>query len=284
MAETPLQQTPLHDLHLRLGARLVPFAGYAMPVQYPTGLMAEHKQCRAAAALFDVSHMGQLRLVGADAAAALETLVPMDAVDLAAGRLLYEEWVAHGQGSGGDVPERFSNAHGSHQSSLGLFRTLGTYQGANGYSLRMEGLEPGINDAAAPRAIVVHGADYVDPDRGRRMGRLGRSWGCPAVRRAIARPLIDALSDGQFLFAYAPDPQWLRDSPYAACAAGAIAGGGATAGATASVTVPATASNTRAPSGGEATSGRPAVAASVSTTQQARPIAPTTSEPSPNQS
>lgn len=141
--------------------------------------------------------------------------------DLAAGRLLYEEWVAHGQGSGGDVPERFSNAHGSHQSSLGLFRTLGTYQGANGYSLRMEGLEPGINDAAAPRAIVVHGADYVDPDRGRRMGRLGRSWGCPAVRRAIARPLIDALSDGQFLFAYAPDPQWLRDSPYAACAAGA---------------------------------------------------------------
>jgi aminomethyltransferase len=89
MAETPLQQTPLHDLHLRLGARLVPFAGYAMPVQYPTGLMAEHKHCRAAAALFDVSHMGQLRLVGADAAAALETLVPMDAVDLAAGRQRY---------------------------------------------------------------------------------------------------------------------------------------------------------------------------------------------------
>ena len=68
MAETPLLKTPLHDLHLRLGARMVPFAGYAMPVQYPTGLMAEHKQCRDAAALFDVSHMGQVRLVGADAA------------------------------------------------------------------------------------------------------------------------------------------------------------------------------------------------------------------------
>ncbi len=68
MAETPLLQTPLHDLHLRLGARMVPFAGYAMPVQYPTGLMAEHKQCRESAALFDVSHMGQVRLVGADAA------------------------------------------------------------------------------------------------------------------------------------------------------------------------------------------------------------------------
>ena len=89
MAETPLLQTPLHDLHLRLGARMVPFAGYAMPVQYPAGLIAEHKHCRAAAALFDVSHMGQLRLVGADAAAALETLVPMDIVGLAAGRQRY---------------------------------------------------------------------------------------------------------------------------------------------------------------------------------------------------
>ena len=84
-----LQTTPLHALHLRLGARMVPFAGYAMPVQYPAGLMAEHKQCRESAALFDVSHMGQLRLVGADAAAALESLVPVDVVDLGAGRQRY---------------------------------------------------------------------------------------------------------------------------------------------------------------------------------------------------
>jgi len=88
-ADTPLLQTPLHALHLRLGARMVPFAGYAMPVQYPGGLMAEHKQCRESAALFDVSHMGQLKLLGADAAAALETLVPVDVVDLAAGRQRY---------------------------------------------------------------------------------------------------------------------------------------------------------------------------------------------------
>ncbi|WP_425260468.1 glycine cleavage system aminomethyltransferase GcvT [Rubrivivax sp. RP6-9] len=84
-----LHTTPLHALHLRLGARMVPFAGYAMPVQYPAGLMAEHKQCRESAALFDVSHMGQLRLVGADAAAALESLVPVDVVDLGAGRQRY---------------------------------------------------------------------------------------------------------------------------------------------------------------------------------------------------
>ncbi len=87
--DTPLLHTPLHDLHLELGARMVPFAGYAMPVQYPAGLMAEHRQCRDAAALFDVSHMGQIRLMGADAAAALETLVPVDIVDLPAGKQRY---------------------------------------------------------------------------------------------------------------------------------------------------------------------------------------------------
>jgi aminomethyltransferase len=88
-ADAPLLQTPLHALHQRLGARMVPFAGYAMPVQYPAGLMAEHKQCRESAALFDVSHMGQVRLVGADAFAALETLVPVDVVDLGVGRQRY---------------------------------------------------------------------------------------------------------------------------------------------------------------------------------------------------
>ncbi|MDP3085694.1 MAG: glycine cleavage system aminomethyltransferase GcvT, partial [Rubrivivax sp.] len=89
MTETALLQTPLHDLHVRLGARMVGFAGYSMPVQYADGLIAEHKHCRQAAALFDVSHMGQLRLVGADAAAALESLVPVDLVDLAVGRQRY---------------------------------------------------------------------------------------------------------------------------------------------------------------------------------------------------
>jgi aminomethyltransferase len=89
MSADTLFHTPLHALHTRLGARMVPFAGYAMPVQYPAGLMAEHKHCRESAALFDVSHMGQLRLEGADAAAALETLVPVDVLGLAEGRQRY---------------------------------------------------------------------------------------------------------------------------------------------------------------------------------------------------
>ena len=86
---TILKKTPLHTMHLELGARMVPFAGYDMPVQYPTGIIAEHKQCRESAALFDVSHMGQIRLVGADSAVALESLVPVDVIDLAVGKQRY---------------------------------------------------------------------------------------------------------------------------------------------------------------------------------------------------
>ncbi len=84
-----LLKTPLHELHVALGARMVPFAGYAMPVQYPAGLMAEHHHTRSAAGLFDVSHMGQLRLVGPDAAAAFETLMPVDVIDLPVGKQRY---------------------------------------------------------------------------------------------------------------------------------------------------------------------------------------------------
>ncbi|NRF68527.1 glycine cleavage system aminomethyltransferase GcvT [Aquincola sp. S2] len=84
-----LLKTPLHDLHLELGAKMVEFAGYSMPVNYPTGILAEHRHCRDFAALFDVSHMGQLQLRGDDAARALETLVPMDVIDLAVGKQRY---------------------------------------------------------------------------------------------------------------------------------------------------------------------------------------------------
>ena len=89
MTDTPLKETPLHALHVALGARMVEFAGYAMPVQYPTGILTEHQHTRAAAGLFDVSHMGQIRLTGANAAAALETLVPGDLQALAPGRQRY---------------------------------------------------------------------------------------------------------------------------------------------------------------------------------------------------
>ena len=147
------------------------------------------------------------------------TAVRMWVFDVPAGRLLHAEHVAHGRGSGGNLPTVFSDAEGSHQSSLGLFATAETYIGENGYSLRLDGLEPGINGRARERLIVMHGADYVDPDQARRQGRLGRSWGCPAVRSAVARPVIDALKDGQLLFAYARDRAWLDGSAVLRCEA-----------------------------------------------------------------
>lgn len=132
--------------------------------------------------------------------------------DLARERLLFEEWVAHGRNTGENLATRFSNRDGSYMSSLGAFRTEESYTGNNGYSLRLEGLEPGFNDRARARAIVMHGAPYVSSALIRQQGRLGRSLGCPAVRADVARPLIDTIRGGSFLFAYYPDPAWLQES------------------------------------------------------------------------
>jgi hypothetical protein len=132
--------------------------------------------------------------------------------------LLHHEYVAHGQGSGGNYATSFSNNDGSHQSSLGLFRTAETYIGGNGYSLRLDGLEPGINDNARSRAIVMHGAWYVDPAFAAKQGRLGRSYGCPALRQDIARVVIDELKQDNLLFSYADNAAWLDRSKDFACA------------------------------------------------------------------
>lgn len=144
--------------------------------------------------------------------------------DLQQPRMLFDEYVAHGRGSGDNVPTRFSNDDGSHSSSLGLFSTAETYVGGNGYSLRMDGLEPGFNDHARDRAIVMHGAWYVDPALAGRAGRLGRSYGCPALRPAVAHQVIDALKGGQLLFAYYPDQDWLQHSSMLRCEPGTAAG------------------------------------------------------------
>ncbi len=137
--------------------------------------------------------------------------------DLPSQRLLHAEYVAHGRGSGENLAHAFSNVEGSHQSSLGLFLTDDTYTGGNGYSLRLDGLEPGTNDQARDRLIVMHGASYVNPLQALRQGRLGRSFGCPALRPEVARAVIDDLKNHQLLFAYYPDPAWLARSPYLSC-------------------------------------------------------------------
>lgn len=142
--------------------------------------------------------------------------------DLGTRKLLYSELVAHGRNTGENLATKFSNTAESRESSLGLFRTLGTYIGHNGYSLRMEGLEPGTNDHALERALVIHGAPYVSQSIARQQGRIGRSLGCPAVRNEIARPLIDTLKNGQYVFSYYPDSHWLKSSPYLKCSNGRV--------------------------------------------------------------
>ena len=134
--------------------------------------------------------------------------------DLSEKKLLFRELVAHGKNSGGDRPDRFSNEHGSLATSLGLFVTADTYNGSNGYSLRLRGLEDGVNDQALNRAIVMHGASYVSKTAVRVLGRLGRSWGCPAVRAEIADKIIDKVRGGSALFAYYPDKNWLSSSAF----------------------------------------------------------------------
>ncbi|MGE7956011.1 murein L,D-transpeptidase catalytic domain family protein [Pseudomonas sp. NPDC089530] len=144
--------------------------------------------------------------------------------DLNKRTLVLRDLVAHGQKSGENFATQFSNRMGSYQSSLGLFRTQESYEGSHGYSLRMDGLEPGFNDQARDRDIVIHAADYVNPLWSRRQGRIGRSLGCPAVRPQVARQVIDRLKDGQFMFSWYPDQRWLKSSPYLNCQPHQVAG------------------------------------------------------------
>jgi len=137
--------------------------------------------------------------------------------DMKTGDVVFHELVAHGRNSGVDKAHAFSNIVGSKQSSLGLFRTAGTYYGAHGYSLNLVGLEAGVNDKAYERRIVMHAAEYVDDAFLARHGRLGRSWGCPAVSPRVNRRLIDTIKEGSAVFAYYPDLDWLDGSTFLGC-------------------------------------------------------------------
>lgn len=125
--------------------------------------------------------------------------------DLKQRKLLFSSLVSHGKNSGGNYATSFSNRNGSHKSSLGFYRTGRTYQGRNGYSLILDGLEKGINDRARERAIVMHGAAYADPSVVASAGRLGRSLGCPALPPTASKPIIDKIKNGTLLFIYADD-------------------------------------------------------------------------------
>ncbi|MEO6833697.1 MAG: murein L,D-transpeptidase catalytic domain family protein [Chitinophagaceae bacterium] len=133
-------------------------------------------------------------------------------IDLKAKSVRFNTYVAHGQGSGEDFATTFSNKNGTHASSIGFYVTADTYQGQHGNSLRLNGMDNGYNDAALDRGIVVHAANYVSKENIAEQGRLGRSWGCPALAPEVAQPIINTIKGGTCLFIYYPQPQYLASA------------------------------------------------------------------------
>jgi len=133
-------------------------------------------------------------------------------VDLKNYQVLYKTYVAHGRNSGTVMANSFSNNASSYKSSLGFYKTLDTYNGKHGYSLKLEGLEKGINDHAYNRAIVMHGAEYVNPAFIPKQGYIGRSQGCPAVTTKEATPIINTIKEGTCLFIYHPSAAYQHRS------------------------------------------------------------------------
>jgi len=133
-------------------------------------------------------------------------------IDLENDELLFYTWVAHGRNSGIEWANSFSNKPRSKKSSLGFYVTGTPYQGSNGYSLKLIGLEKGFNSNAMQRAIVLHGADYVNTDYISSQGYIGRSQGCPAVTPEISEPLINTIKEGSCLFIYHPSSLYLKRS------------------------------------------------------------------------
>ena len=135
-------------------------------------------------------------------------------IDLKNRRLVFKTLVAHGKNSGDIYALQFSNTEGSLESCPGFFKTAETYNGKHGYSLRLDGLEKGINDNARTREIVIHGAGYVNNDFIEKYGRLGRSWGCPALPADISKKIIDTISNGTCLFIYTDNGLYRKNSKF----------------------------------------------------------------------
>ena len=135
-------------------------------------------------------------------------------IDTETGNILFNSLVAHGKNTGEEFATNFSNTESSLQSSLGFYITDATYEGDNGYSLKLLGMDKGFNDNALQRSIVMHGADYVSEEFAKREKRIGRSWGCPAVPRALAAPIINTIKGQNVLFIYYPDQNYLNSSEW----------------------------------------------------------------------
>lgn len=135
-------------------------------------------------------------------------------IDMRTKQVLFNTHVAHGSGSGNNFATKFSNRHGSRMSSLGLYLTANIYQGHYGNSLNLVGLEEKFNSNAEARRIVFHRAHYVDEAIIKKIGRLGRSFGCLALNNKVADKIMHTIKDGSLVFCYYPDTKWLNESKF----------------------------------------------------------------------
>ncbi|CAD7804607.1 hypothetical protein CHRY9390_01248 [Chryseobacterium aquaeductus] len=135
-------------------------------------------------------------------------------IDLNEKKVLFNSLVAHGKNTGEEFATNFSNTESSLQSSMGFYITESTYNGDNGYSLKLLGMDKGFNDAAYKRAVVMHGADYVSEEFAATHKRIGRSWGCPALPRSLTEPIINTIKGKNCLFIYYPDQNYLTSSEW----------------------------------------------------------------------
>jgi hypothetical protein len=135
-------------------------------------------------------------------------------IDLDKKKLLFNTLVAHGKNSGEAMAKKFSNTNESLQSSLGFYVTAEKYQGKHGLSMRLDGMEK-TNSNARQRAVVMHGAEYVNTALAQSRGFIGRSWGCPAVNPELNEPIINAIGNGSCLFIYSPQEEYMKQSSFA---------------------------------------------------------------------
>jgi hypothetical protein len=135
-------------------------------------------------------------------------------LDLKNQKVIYNTYVAHGKNSGDNYATQFSDSPRSLETSIGVYLTKGTYSGHNGNSLVLSGLDKGFNGNAESRSIVMHPAAYVNEGMAQSHGRMGRSWGCPALNPQIAQPVINTIKGGSVILAYYPDKNWLNHSQY----------------------------------------------------------------------
>lgn len=135
-------------------------------------------------------------------------------IDTEEKKVLFNSLVAHGKNTGEEFATNFSNTESSLQSSMGFYITESTYNGDNGYSLKLLGMDKGFNDAAYKRAVVMHGADYVSEEFAAAHKRIGRSWGCPAIPRSLTEPIINTIKGKNCLFIYYPDENYLSSSEW----------------------------------------------------------------------